>query len=111
MEPSTYHPQLNRRTSDRFRIDCSAMISYTENQQEPIILRDISPRGLGVVSSHSLEIDRKLVVIIQEPIFEKPVKKEATVVWSRQGLAHLWYGGLKFNQGNPLNFFKIGRLK
>lgn len=85
-----------RRASNRFRVDASATLVCDNKQEEPVIVKNISARGGGIVGNCPLKKDAKVGIVIQHFLLGNPVRKEARVAWCRQINDRLWEGGLDF---------------
>ena len=89
----------HRRFYKRFNLDTSATLILPKNLRRPLILRDLSARGAGVVSNYSLNINEEIEITIAVSFFfNQPVYKKARVVWCNKVDEHLWQAGLDFGR-------------
>jgi hypothetical protein len=97
------YPSPYRRSYHRFILDASASLIIDKNREEPSILRDLCPRGSGVVTHHWLKENEQVTIMIKIPyLFTSPVYKQAKVVWSKKIEEDLWEGGLDFGEDNKI---------
>ena len=61
------YPLPYRRSYHRFILDASASLIIDKNTEEPSILRDLCPRGSGVVTHYSLKENQQVTIIIKIP--------------------------------------------
>jgi hypothetical protein len=98
-----YSTSSYRRSYQRFILDAQATLVIDKNREEPSILRDLCPRGAGLLTQCSLGENEQVTVIMQVPyLFDNPVYKEAKVAWSKKIDENLWQGGLDFGEDNKI---------
>lgn len=90
---------MTRRAYKRYRLDGSATLVGENGIEEPSILKDLSCRGAGIVTSQPLQPDDKLDIIIHPSfLFSQPVTRQARVAWCSRIASGLWQGGLDFGE-------------
>ncbi|MFA4984518.1 MAG: PilZ domain-containing protein [Candidatus Omnitrophota bacterium] len=90
---------MTRRVCERYRLDGSATLVGENGIEEPSILRDLSCRGAGIVTSQPLRPNDKLNIVIHPSfLFGRPVAREARVAWCNRISSGLWQGGLDFGE-------------
>ena len=100
-----YSLSFYRRSHQRFILDASATLVINKNIEEPSGLRDLCPRGAGVITHYPLTENERVTIIIKVPyLFDSPVYKEAKVVWCKKIDEYLWQGGLDFGEDNKIIF-------
>jgi hypothetical protein len=100
-----YSQPRYRRSYQRFRLDGSVTLVVNENKQGPSILKDLSPRGAGVITYHPLKENEKLAIIIDIPsLFNTTLHKESKVAWCKKIQSDLWQGGLDFGEDKKIDF-------
>ncbi len=96
---------MTRRAYGRYRLDDSATLVAENGTEEPSILKDISCRGAGVVTSQPLRLNDSLSIVINtSSLFNRPITRQARVAWCQQLASDLWQGGLDFGEANKISF-------
>jgi len=96
---------MTRRAYSRYRLDGSATLVARNGTEEPSILRDISCRGVGVVTSQPLRLNDNLSIMINaSSLFNQPITRQARVAWCQQLATNLWQGGLDFGEASKISF-------
>jgi hypothetical protein len=94
---------MYRRIYDRYETNASAILAFSGNTEEKFMLQNISARGVSVVGYHPLQINDKVTIAFQmPPIFNKPILKEAKIVWCKEVNDVLWEAGLDFGLDNRI---------
>jgi len=94
---------MTKRTYSRYQLDGSATLIGENGIEESSILKDISCRGAGVVTSSALRPNEKLNIIIGVSyLFNQPVTRKARVAWCQRISSNLWQGGLDFGETNKI---------
>lgn len=94
----------NKRDYQRFSLDGSATLIVNKNLKRPLILKDLSARGVGVIGSFPLNLNEKVEVIMNTSFFfDKPLYKKAKVSWCNKIDENLWQAGLDFGLDNKIN--------
>lgn len=92
---------LCRRDYKRIIANASASLVTDEKVEIPLILKDLSVRGMSVVGDYPFQKNERIKITIYAPPFcDKPVLKQAKVVWSKKTDKNLWEAGLDFGMGN-----------
>ena len=100
-----YNLSSYRRTYQRIALEASATLVINKSKEEPSGLRDLCPRGAGIVTCYPLKENEKIDIIIQVPyLFASAVYKQAKVAWTKKIDENLWQGGLDFGEANKLFF-------
>jgi len=102
METQSLSPY--RRSHKRYNMDTQAALIVDKGLRKPLILKDISTRGAGIVSSFPLETNSVEIAMALPFFFDKPVYRKARVAWCRKVSEKLWEGGLDFGLDNLINF-------
>ena len=93
-----------RRSYERYLIEDSAQISTAEEQAVPLILRDLSARGAGIIGNFPFELNKEVVIKFKVPyLIQKVICKHARIVWCSQINENLWRAGLDFGLINKYN--------
>ena len=96
-----------RRSYQRFILEASASLIIHKNIEEPSILRDLCPRGIGIITYYPLKENQEVTIIIKVPyLFGNPVNREAKVAWCKRLDENLWQGGLDFGEDNKINLLR-----
>jgi len=103
MEPNTQRTNPNRRAYTRFKLDTAVTIIANTGQASPTVLRELSARGIGIVSNRMLNINEMVTVVVDNSCLPQPINRQAKVVWCRQIDNNLWRTGLDFGMDNLLN--------
>lgn len=86
-------------------IEDSAVISTEGKESEPLILRDLSARGVGVIGNFPFKINQEVLIKFEIPyLLSRAICKQATVAWCCKINDNLWRAGLDF--GLIINRFK-----
>lgn len=96
-----YKPTPRRRSYERFMVNNWATLVDKEAEQK-VLLKDLSCRGVGLVSNSALEPNKKVGISLNPPIFDNPVYKEARVIWCNKVNDKVWRAGLDFGLDNLL---------
>lgn len=103
------HPRYNfnhyRRRYKRFRVDGAANVVIDEKLDKPLVVKDLSVRGAQVVSDRPFTINQKITIIMLTPFFEKPIYRDAKVIWSKEMGEELYQTGLDFGRNNLLKLY------
>ena len=100
------HPGVFRRSSDRYLIGAAGTLYLSGQAQERVsVVKDISAKGVGIISNGPLTIGEKVTVLIQASFIKNlSQKKNAKVVWSRPMAENLWQAGLALDFDNRIEF-------
>lgn len=94
-----------RRDYQRFICNNSVSLLAKEGIEKRFLLKDLSTRGAGIVGSYSLDINERVKVIINAPLFfDKAVSRHAKVAWCQKLDENSWQGGLDFGEDNKITF-------
>jgi hypothetical protein len=90
-------PPAFRRAHDRYPVDAAGTAYIKSNDQERVsLIKDISLRGLGIISNYPLARGERVAVSVQSALIKNSFqKKTARVVWSEEVEEGLWYTGLE----------------
>lgn len=92
-----YIPYLTRRQYPRFKLESFAQIKQENGVTSLVMVRDISSRGIGCVSSFFLQPEEKVEVFIDEPFFNLPnLKKRGKVCWCKEVSNNYFRVGIDF---------------
>lgn len=81
----------------------SLSLFIKEGSERRTILKDLSARGAGIIGDSHLEINGKITTIINAPFFfDRPICRQATIVWCQKLDNNLWRGGLDFGIDNKI---------
>lgn len=95
---------MYRRAHERFFLDSSASLITQKDTTKHLSLKDLSARGAGVVGDWPLSINERVAIIINASFFfDKPVSKQAKVVWCKKMDCELWQAGLDFGLDNLID--------
>ncbi|MBU0693758.1 MAG: PilZ domain-containing protein [Candidatus Omnitrophica bacterium] len=92
-----------RRSYKRFKVDTGGRLIVDKEIEKPLIVRDLSSRGVGVVANYPFEIDKKITIDMETPFFHDTVRREARVIWCKKIEEDLWRAGLDFGM-NKIEF-------
>jgi len=94
---------MTKRAYGRYPLEDSATLVSANGIEEPSILKDISCRGAGVITSQALRLNDKLSIIIKpSSFFSRFITRQARVAWCQQIATNLWQGGLDFGEDNKI---------
>lgn len=98
-----------RRNYERYLIEDSAVISTEGKESEPMMLRDLSARGVGVICNFPFKINQNVLIKFEVPyLLPKSISKQAKVAWCRKINDNLWRSGLDFGLINkPASSFSF----
>ena len=90
-------PPAFRRSYDRYPVDAAGTAYIQSKDQERVsLIKNISLRGVGIISNYPLERGERVAVSIQSALIKNSLQtKTARVVWSRQVEEGLWHTGLE----------------
>ncbi len=95
-----------RRDYKRFMVDGTVALVKTEGQTVPLILKDLSVRGLSVSGDYPFQINEMVTVIIYVPLFlDTPTLKQARIAWCKKTDENSWEAGLDFGMDNLVRIF------
>ncbi len=100
----TYNLRLSRREYKRFIINGSANFIINYHLHKPLIIKDLSSRGVQVFSDYPFKIGERIHLVMVIPFFDKPIHRKAKIVWSKEVDKHFWEAGLDFGVNNLLSF-------
>jgi hypothetical protein len=86
-------PPLCRRSYERKDIEGRALLSDGGRFEKTVAVKNISGRGVGIVSTFPLEKGRVYAVIIRSAVLKSPVQKPLRVAWCQKIDAHIWTAG------------------
>lgn len=100
------HLGAYRRLHDRYLIAAGGTLHLSgESEKRVAVVKDISFKGVGIISNGPLTIGEEVRVVIQAPfIKDLEQEKSAMVVWSRPLAENLWQAGLCLNLNNVIEF-------
>lgn len=101
---SNNHTTPLRRAHHRFLVDGVATICAGKNAEKVLILKNLCPRGVSVVTNYPMTINEKITVVIDIPAFKEPIRKKAKIVWCNKINGNSWQIGLDFGLNNKLDF-------
>lgn len=102
MEKTESYP-LHRRDYKRFTVSGSAILVMIEGDRLPLILKDLSIRGISVAGDYPFQINEIVTVIVSVPLFlDAPALKQARTVWCKKTGNTSWEAGLDFGMGSLL---------
>lgn len=82
---------MHRREYDRFEINALVILVNTKDIEKTFVLKNLSGRGAAIIGNCPLEINNILEIVIQIPFLsEKPIRKEAKIVWCKKINDELW---------------------
>ena len=97
---------LYRRDYQRFMVNGSASLVIVNEVKIPLILKDLSSRGVSVVGDYPFQINQTVTVIIYAPLFiDTPTLKQARTVWCKKTDENLWEAGLDFGMDSLIRIF------
>lgn len=71
--------------------------------ERPVVLKDLSSRGAGIVSNFLVNANQEVAMIMQVPyLFAHPVYRRVRVAWSNKIAENLWQTGLDFGLDNQI---------
>ncbi len=79
--PKIMSYSLNRRSYDRYIVDDSATLLLDNTREQPLILHDVSSRGVSVIGDYPFKDEATVKVILRTSLFDKPMFKTANVAW------------------------------
>lgn len=86
-----------RRSYERFILNDSASVVTKEGEEKSLLVKDLSARGIGVIGDSAFGINEKVTMVINVPFFfDRPISKQAKVVWCKKIDQNLWQAGLVF---------------
>jgi len=86
-----------RRNYERYLIEDSAVISTEGQESEPLILRDLCARGVGVIGNFPFKINQEVLIKFELPyLLPRTISKQAKVAWCSKINDNLWRAGLDF---------------
>jgi hypothetical protein len=90
-------PQAFRRAHDRYPVDAAGIAYIQSKDQEGVsLVKNISLRGVGIISNYPLDRGERVAVSIQSALIKNSSQnKTARVVWSRQVQEGFWHTGLE----------------
>jgi len=95
---------LYRRDYERFIANDSVSLVTDNGIENPLILQDLSARGVCVLGDYPFKIEEKVNLTIYAPFFiNSPALKEAKTVWCKRIADNLWQAGLDFGMDNLIN--------
>lgn len=98
----------NRRQYHRFPLELPTEIITNENKAKPLILKDLSARGVGTFSNFPLELNERLTLVFKPSIFfPQPIRKEAKVAWCNEVDENFWQIGLDFGEDKKINLEEL----
>ena len=111
----TNRTQPHQRSHKRFRVDGAANLMVEKTLEKPVMIKDLSPRGVGTVADYPFKKNQKVTLTMVMPFLDNPITKTAKVVWSKRidneswqrGKRidnELWEAGLDFGFDNMLTF-------
>jgi len=101
----SYVPTANRRSYMRFPTQSSSVMLGVSKEHAPLLLKNISARGIGVVGSHPLDVGKEVGVTIVPNFFLKNgTFRKAKVAWCNAWGKGLWCAGLDFGVGYEIEF-------
>ena len=90
-----------RRVYRRYKADTTAYIlSLGDLIEKPLLLRDLSSRGAGIVSYYPLHVNGLITIILAIPFLKESVSRQARVIWSRKIDNHCWGSGIDFGSNH-----------
>ena len=93
-----------RRSYERFILNDSASVVTKEGKETSLLVKDLSARGIGVIGDSPFDINEKVTMVINAPFFfDRPISKQAKVVWCRKIDQNLWQAGFDFGL-DEINF-------
>jgi hypothetical protein len=98
-------PPLCRRSYERKKAEGRALLSDGGRFEKTVAVKDISGRGVGIVSTFPLEQGRVYAVIIRSAVLRSPVQKPLRVAWCQKIDAHSWIAGfdIGLNEAIPVS--------
>lgn len=94
-----------RRSYERFILNDSVSLVTQEGIEKTLALKDLSARGAGILGDFPLDINQRVTLAMKSSfILDKPVAKQAKVVWCKKIDNNLWQAGLDFGLDNKINF-------
>ena len=101
-----YTPSMTKRAYSRYPVEGSATLIDLRGTEEPLILKDISCSGAGVIASQALGINDKTDIIISaSSLFAQPIRRKARVAWCQRVAVNLWQSGLDFGEAGKIPLF------
>lgn len=85
----------NRRAYPRSALEFFGEV-FISGESFPVLIKDSSSGGLGVVSDFYLPPGKKVKIKIQVPMETENVNKEGVVVWSNKVSDNIFYSGVDF---------------
>jgi hypothetical protein len=99
---------LHRRVYPRVAFDAPATLLVDNLLRKPSVVKDLSVRGAGIVTTYPVTLNQKVDLFIDAPLhFNKPIEREARVAWSKQTDDNLWRVGLDFNENHKLSLNEL----
>lgn len=83
-----------RRQNQRFKLYAPARLSVDGGEEEEIILKDVSARGIRLTTTQPLQVHSSVRIDIDKPVVEKPVTIQSQVVWCTTKDKNLYEAGL-----------------
>jgi len=93
-----------RRSYSRFKANGAANVMLDGALDKPLIIRDLSSRGAGVMADMPFAINKGIEISIVAPILSATVTKCAKVVWCQKIDSEFYAVGLDFGIHNILEF-------
>jgi hypothetical protein len=89
----------DRRIFERFNAEFPLrFINSERNDEGSAQVRDVSAKGLGIVSDSELAVDTPLEMWLDIPQRSEPLHTRGQVVWSRRAGAGKWQAGINLEQ-------------
>ena len=96
---------MHRRAYERYLVESSATLCVEGESPHRSMLRDISPRGAGIVTTYPLVSQQKLTLLTDSSFFFKvPTSRQTKVVWCEKIGDRYWRGGLAFDEDDKVAF-------
>ncbi|MFH1767788.1 MAG: PilZ domain-containing protein [Candidatus Omnitrophota bacterium] len=99
-----YKKYVLRRSCARYKIETSAKVVGNGQEEKPLILKDISSRGVGVFSGYSFTPNAKIKIIFTNPFSQETLCRIVRVAWAREVNDDCWEAGLDFGIDNIICF-------
>jgi len=96
---------VHRRAYERYLVETSATFCVEGEGPRRSMLRDVSPRGAGIITTYPLAPKQKLTLFTDSSFFFKvPTTRKTQVVWCEQIGDRYWRGGLAFDEDDKVEF-------
>lgn len=96
---------MYRRSYERYLVESQATLRTEDGITCRSMLRDISPRGAGIITTYPI-IPKQTVTLFTDSsfFFKVPTTRKTQVVWSEKIGERYWRGGVVFDEDDKIAF-------